>query len=212
MEFETSLLLSFIATNAALNFTPGPAVLKVVSDSMSNGVLRSHASMFGVFTANLMYAFFAVLGMSSLIVAFPEIFEVIKWFGVSYLIYMAIGNLKAAFSAQGGQAQEVQPSSLKKLFWTSFAMQGANPKSVLFFCAMLPVFAGAGDGIEMRMIILALVAIALEYPALLLYSALGAQAKRFAVGGKSVRAMKLFSATALGGAATMIARTSLSNR
>lgn len=212
MEFEMSVLVAFVTANAALNFTPGPAVLKVVSDSASNGVLKSHASMAGIFTANLMYALLAVAGMSSLIFAFPQLFEVVKWAGVFYLSYLAVKALRSAFGAQECASQLVTPSSVSRLFWTSFVMQGANPKSVLFFCAMLPTFAGDGEGFILRMVILAIAAILLEYPALLLYSLVASRARRLAISNSSIRLMKLFSAGMLGMAASMIARSSLANR
>jgi threonine/homoserine/homoserine lactone efflux protein len=212
MEFELSVLIAFVTANAALNFTPGPAVLKVVSDSITNGVYKSHASMAGVFAANLMYALLAIAGMSTLIFAFPQLFEIIKWCGVLYLCYLAFKSLLSALTVQTCSSETVTPSSCKRLFWTSFFMQGANPKSVLFFCAMLPTFAGDGEGFVLRMMVLAVTAIVLEYPALLLYSVLASRARRLAVSGSSMRLMKLLSASMLGIAATMIARTSLANR
>ncbi|SDQ76412.1 LysE family translocator [Pseudovibrio sp. Tun.PSC04-5.I4] len=207
--FDATLVFGFIVTFMALNFTPGPAVLKVVGDSMSNGIGKTHASMAGVFGANLMYALLAAGGMSALLLSFPILFETVKWIGVAYLLYLAYGSFKAAFTASLGEAKEHKPASALRLFFTSFAMQGANPKSVLSFSAMLPVFAGEGDGMALRMMVLALFNIALEYPALLFYAYLGTRAQKFAVSARSRAAMDAFAGTALTGAAYMISRSSL---
>ena len=210
--FDPVLVSTFIIMILAFIFTPGPAVLKVVSDAMANGVGRSHASMMGVFAANLMYALLAVAGMSALIFAFPILFEVIKWVGVAYLLHLAFKSFRNAASARKSFAGPAPRRSPCALFWSSLAIQGANPKSVVSFCVILPLFAGEGAGIEGRMIILALISIALEYPALLLYALLGSTAARYAVTARSQRIMNVISGCTLGVAAWMIARTSLATR
>ncbi|WP_024955932.1 LysE family translocator [Sulfurospirillum arcachonense] len=207
IDFQT--LLIFITANAALNFSPGPAVLKVVGDSIGNGVGKAHASIAGVFVANFMYAILSILGIGTLILAFPWIFEFVKWIGVTYLFYLSIKTIKNAIYAKELKSKSQNKQSAKALFWTSFAMQGANPKSVLFFAAMLPVFAGEGAGVELRMITLAVLALILEYPALLLYSILGSKAAKLAVSKRSKAIMDIVAGSALGLAAFMVARTSL---
>ncbi len=210
--FDLTLVLGFVATFVALNFTPGPAVLKVVSDAITNGVGPAHASMAGIFTANLMYAILAAAGMSALLLAFPVIFEAVKWLGVAYLVWLAFNTFKAIFLAHASAAKPAEKRSRKALFWSSFAIQGANPKSVLSFGIMLPVFAGGGDGIEMRMMLLALLNVLLEYPALLFYSVLGSSASKFAVSQFSRQMLNFVSGCGLGFAAFMIARTSIQQR
>ena len=210
--FDLALVLGFIATFMALNFTPGPAVLKVVSDAVTNGVGPAHASMAGVFAANLMYALLAAAGMSALLLAFPVIFETVKWIGVAYLTWLAFSTFKTMFVLNSVASDRVKKRTPKALFWSSFAIQGANPKSVLSFGIMLPVFAGAGEGIEMRMMVLALFNVVLEYPALLFYAVVGSSASKFAVTTFSRRILSFVSGCGLGFAAFMIARTSIQTR
>lgn len=210
--FDPVLVSTFIVMILGLIFTPGPAVLKVVSDAMTNGVAGAHASMMGVFAANLMYALLAVAGVSALIFAFPILFDVIKWIGVAYLLHLAVKSFRTATSARESVAARAPRRSSRALFWSSLATQGANPKSVVSFCVILPLFAGEGPGIEGRMILLAMISIALEYPALLLYAVLGSTAARYAVTARSQRIMNAIGGCTLGLAAWMIARTSLSAR
>jgi len=210
--FDLTLVLGFIATFMALNFTPGPAVLKVVSDAITNGVGPAHASMAGIFTANLMYAILAAAGMSALLLAFPVIFETVKWLGVAYLVWLALNTFRSIFTAHSSAAKPVEKRTPKALFWSSFAIQGANPKSVLSFGIMLPVFAGSGEGIELRMMLLALLNMLLEYPALLFYAVVGSSASKFAVTTFSRRMLSFVSGCGLAFAAFMIARTSIQQR
>lgn len=210
--FDPALVLAFVLTFVALNFTPGPAVLKVVSDAVAHGVAPAHVSMAGIFAANLMYAMLAAVGMSALLLAFPVLFETVKWAGVAYLLYLALRMFMTTINNKIATPVVAGKRSPKALFWSSFAVQGGNPKSLLSFGIMLPVFAGEGAGIEMRMMMLALLNVLLEYPALLFYAYVGSTASRYAVKSWSKRLIGVFSALGLGFAATMIARTSIEAR
>ena len=210
--FDPALVLAYLVMMTTFNLSPGPAVLKVVSDAIAHGIRPAHASIGGIFAANMMYALLAVLGMGALIVAFPTLFEIIKWIGVAYLLYLASNMLSGAFRRHEISAPAKPLKSGRSLFLSSFAVQGANPKSVLTFCVTLPIFAGAGEGIELRMLALALLNNLLEYPVLLTYSYLGSKAARIAANTRFNKVTNLASATALGVAATMVARTSLPAR
>lgn len=210
--FDPALFIAYVVLMMSFNLTPGPAVLKVVSDAVRFGVRPAHFSMAGIFAANMMYALLAVAGMGALITAFPVLFEVIKWVGVAYLLWLAVKALGRAWRPHSQAAAGQPPRTGRSLFLTSFAVQGANPKSVLTFCVTLPVFAGPGDGIEWRMMALALLNNFLEYPVLLTYSLAGSGAARMATASRFKRFSDLASATALGAAATMVARTSLPSR
>jgi len=210
--FDLTLVAAYVVMMMTLNFSPGPAVLKVISDAVAHGIRPAHASMGGIFAANMMYAVLAVLGMGALILAFPALFEIVKWLGVAYLLFMAFNMLRSAFRKTDMRKTKTREKSGRSLFLSSFAVQGANPKSVLTFCVTLPIFAGPGEGIEYRMIALALLNNFLEYPVLLIYSYLGSKAAQAAANTRFSRAIDIASATALGAAATMVARTSLPAR
>ncbi len=112
---DAATLLAFFTTSTLLNITPGPAVLRTIGDSMQHGAGRAHATILGILGANAMYCGLAVLGLGALINALPQLFHVIKWVGVSYLLWIAFGSLKAAW--QGSLAGQVPPSvSASKLF------------------------------------------------------------------------------------------------
>jgi threonine/homoserine/homoserine lactone efflux protein len=209
---ELPLLLAFLGTNFLLNITPGPAVLQVVGHSLGNGWQRTQASIFGILVANAMYCMMSALGLSALILAAPSLFETIKWCGTGYLVWIGIRTICSALRQDAMDATASRPASWSALFKQSFLLQGANPKSVLFFCAMLPTFAGPADGAPQRILLLGLCAIALEYPVLLVYSLLGARMARITKGAASRRALGFVSGLSLIGAAALVARTSLHNK
>lgn len=209
--FDTATLAAFFTTSFLLNITPGPAVLRTIGDSMQHGAGPAHGTIFGILGANAMYCALAVLGLGAVILAFPSLFEIIKWVGVCYLLWIAFGALRAAWRGGAALAAPV-PAEGRKLFIRSFLLQSMNPKSSLFFCAMLPVFAGEAEGAPMRIAILGALAILSEYPVLLGYALLGARALAFARTPTARRITDALSGFALIGAATMVARTALERR
>ena len=209
---ELSLLLAFAATNFVLNITPGPAVLQVVGHSLGNGWRPAQASILGILAANAMYCMLSALGLSALILAAPSLFEIIKWGGAAYLAWIGIRALLSALHTDATSMTASKPASPATLFKQSFLLQGANPKSVLFFGAMLPAFAGPAEGAAQRIVLLGLLAIALEYPVLLAYSLLGTRMSALTRTVAARRALQVGSGLSLIGAASMVARTSLHNK
>lgn len=208
---EWTVFLAFVVTSTLMDLTPGPAVLKVVSDGMRHGLKPAQYSIAGILSANAMYCAFSALGLSALLLAFPMLFEFIKWAGVAYLVWIGLQALRDAWSGEAGQAQISPHGTPRALFRSSFVLQGANPKSYLYFAAILPAFAPA-DAAPQWILILGAISILLEYPSLLLYSLLGGKAAQYATGPVARRAFSGLSGMAVIGAAAMVARTSLPPR
>ncbi len=212
LRMDPVLLAAFMTTHILLCLTPGPAVMQVVAHSMVNGWRPAQASILGVLGANGMYCMLAALGMGALILALPELFELVKWVGMTYLVWLGLRSLMSAFRPSRLDASAAPPATPLQLFRQSFLLQGANPKSVLTFCALLPAFVGEAEGASIRIILLGFLAIVLEYPILLVYSLLAARARRLIATGRGRRVLSAFSGLALIGAAGSVAATTLQRR
>jgi homoserine/homoserine lactone efflux protein len=211
-ELGAASLVAFATTTFLMNITPGPAVMQVIGHSMSNGWKASQASILGIFAANAMYCALSVLGLGAIILAAPSLFEVIKWCGVSYLGWLGLKALGSALRAGGPPPAPTLRARPLALFRQSFVLQGANPKSVLYFCTLLPVFAGDAEGGPLRIAVLGLVATSMEYPVLLGYSLLASQASRWFRGTVGARVLDGASGTALLAAAGSVATATLRHR
>jgi threonine/homoserine/homoserine lactone efflux protein len=204
-------LVAFATTTFLMNITPGPAVMQVIGHSISNGWKAGQASILGIFAGNAMYCSLSVLGLGAVILTAPSLFEIIKWCGVLYLGWLGAKGLR---SAMVGGVLPTAPALRARplaLFRQSFVLQGANPKSVLYFCTLLPVFAGPADGAAWRIAVLGFTT-AMEYPVLLGYSILAAHAARRLGGVRRRRVLDAVSGTALLAAAGIVATTTLHNR
>src|ERR1041385_3302449 len=173
-------LIAFIVTSLALDFTPGPAVLKVVGDSMAHGWRRTQPSIAGILVANAVYCLLSAAGLAALVLAFPTLFDFLKWMGMLYLAWIGVRALHAALFAADVHLVPAPVSTPGRLFYSSFVLQGANPKAVLYYVAILPAFAGDGEHAARWFLLLGMLEIAMEYPALLFYSLVGGGLSAFA--------------------------------
>jgi threonine/homoserine/homoserine lactone efflux protein len=211
-ELGTAALVGFATTTLLMNITPGPAVMQVVAHSVSNGWKPGQASIFGIFAANAMYCAMSVLGLGAVILAAPSLFEAIKWCGVCYLGWLGLKALRSACGAAAPSPTPALRGRPSQLFKQSFVLQGANPRSVLYFCTLLPVFAGDADGAPLRIAVLGLVATVMEYPVLLGYSLLAARASAWFRGTLRQRLLDGVSGSALLAAAGSVGAATLRNR
>jgi threonine/homoserine/homoserine lactone efflux protein len=118
--------------------TPGPSHLLMLSKSLGNGFNRSLATAAGDLSANFVQMTVASLGLVSLIHSSQEFFVVIKWMGVSYLIFMGVMKFRKRFDPSVAVLSRIR--TLRSLYWQGFMTSAANPKAVIFFAALFPQF------------------------------------------------------------------------
>ena len=86
---EQSQLIYFIAASAALTFLPGPDILFVLTQSISQGKIAGIATATGLCTGILVHTSAAAFGISALIYKSALAFEIVKYAGAAYLLYLA---------------------------------------------------------------------------------------------------------------------------
>ncbi len=135
---STELWLAYVTTVLILMSTPGPSHLLMLSNSLGNGFNRSLATAGGDLSANIVQMTVASLGLVSLIHSSQEFFVVIKWAGVSYLIFMGVMKFRQRFDPSVAVLSRIR--TLRSLYWQGFMTSAANPKAVVFFAALFPQF------------------------------------------------------------------------
>ena len=136
---QTEVFIAYVFTVLALMSTPGPSHLLMLSNSASNGFRRSMATAAGDLSANMLQMLAAGLGLSTLIMAAPKAFIVIKFAGVLYLAWLGIQILRKSFDPR--RENNLAPrTSLKRLYMQGFITSATNPKAVVFFAALFPQF------------------------------------------------------------------------
>jgi threonine/homoserine/homoserine lactone efflux protein len=142
--FEFSQLYFFLGATLALLLVPGPAVLYITARSANQGRLAGLVSVLAIETANFLQAVAATLGLSAILLSSALAFDVVKYLGAAYLIYLGVRKLLVA--EEGTDSGEVKTESLSRIYWQGFAINLLNPKTALFFFAFLPQFVDPARG------------------------------------------------------------------
>ena len=134
---EISQLYFFMGATLALLLVPGPAVLYITARSANQGRLAGLVSVLAIETANFLQAVAATLGLSAILLSSALAFDVVKYLGAAYLIYLGLRKLVAS---DDPAAKAVKRESLSRIYWQGLVVNLLNPKTALFFFAFLPQF------------------------------------------------------------------------
>jgi len=133
-----SAYLVFLATALAILLVPGPAVIYVVTRSIEMGRAGGIASVAGITTATAAYVTLATAGVSSLVLASAVAFDVVKYAGAAYLIFLGARRLLGRGLEE--ESDEPVPRTLRRAYTQGFLVNLANPKMIVFVFAFLPQF------------------------------------------------------------------------
>ena len=141
---ELSKLVPFLVAALLLNLTPGADMMYVVARSVGQGRLAGVCSALGISGGSLVHTVFAAIGLSALLMQSVTAFQVVKYGGAAYLLYLAWKIWRSADSA--AQITQRQPASLVKVFFEGVVTNVLNPKVALFVLAFLPQFVDLRSG------------------------------------------------------------------
>ncbi len=142
----------FMLTALGLLLFPGPSVLYVVTRSASQGRRAGLASVMGIESASFVHTAAAALGLSALLLTSALAFDVVKYAGAAYLIFLGLRTLLSRHQQE--QSLEAAPRSFRQLYSQGFLVNLLNPKTALFFYAFLPQFVDPTRGAIVAQIVL----------------------------------------------------------
>ncbi|MFM9847473.1 MAG: LysE family translocator [Hyphomicrobiaceae bacterium] len=152
---DLSTLLVFAAACVALTATPGPDMLLIASRSVSQGRRSGFVTLAGIQAGTYVHAAAAALGLSQLFVLVPLAYDVVRWAGALYLLYLAWATFRSA--GGGVRAQKAVPTiSMAAIFRHGLFTNLLNPKMALFVLALFPQFVEPASGsIALQIMVLA---------------------------------------------------------
>ncbi|MES2228812.1 MAG: LysE family translocator [Pseudomonadota bacterium] len=136
------VLAAFAVASLVLAATPGPGVLYVVTRTLAQGRRAGLASVAGVALGNLGNALAASLGLAALLALSTLAYEIVRFAGAGYLLYLAVQALRAAPTPAGSKGHDAPV--LRRILRDGFVVALLNPKTALFFAAFLPQFVDPG--------------------------------------------------------------------
>lgn len=134
-----------------ISATPGPNMLHVMTQSIAHGPRKAIATMAGLMSAILLCLIASALGLGALLKASPRLFDVLRYAGVAYLVWLGI----KAWRAPVGVAIEGTPKrSDRALYLTGLLTGLSNPKLIIFAAALFPQFIDPSSPFGMQLAIL----------------------------------------------------------
>ncbi len=155
-------LLAFALTSLALIVIPGPSVLFVIGRSISLGRIGGLLSVVGNELGMLPIIVAVAVGVGAIVAQSLILFTIIKFAGAAYIVYLGIQAIRTVLdrSPHGGDARSDRrtPKSRLRILAEGFFVGLTNPKTLVFFVAVLPQFVDYSAGfIPLQMFELGLV-------------------------------------------------------
>jgi threonine/homoserine/homoserine lactone efflux protein len=135
-----SYWLLFLSAAIAINITPGPAMVYILSRTIAQGRKIGIASSLGVCSGSLVHIFAAAFGLSAILATSAMSFSIVKYVGAAYLIYLGIRALKSKRISFDNPVNLQEHSTFWKAFRQGVLIDILNPKVAIFFMAFLPQF------------------------------------------------------------------------
>jgi homoserine/homoserine lactone efflux protein len=128
-----------------LSGTPGPNMLHVMSRGAQVGFRRSISAMLGCASAIVLYLVSSALGLGALLKAYPRIFDLMRYAGAAYLIWLGIKawRSRSAMESDDGMA-EISRATAPEIYRVALFVSLSNPKLIIFAAALFPQFIDPG--------------------------------------------------------------------
>jgi len=119
--------------------SPGPATLAISGTSMNSGRRYGLALAAGVTSGSWMWSIAAALGLGTIMLANAWAFEMMRYFGACYLIFLAYKSARSALSVSSTAMQSMVVNSKRAAYAKGLALHLTNPKAILFFGSLFAV-------------------------------------------------------------------------
>ncbi|MFC4497583.1 LysE family translocator [Streptomyces ovatisporus] len=155
---STDRLLAFAAMSFLLIVVPGPSVLFVIGRALAQGRRAALTTVVGNTVGAYVLVVCVALGVGSVVERSALAFTALKLVGAAYLIHLGVGAVRRRRSLHAAFTGEASAHSSLRTLWEGFAVGVANPKTIVFFAAVLPQFVDREQGgVAAQMLLLGLV-------------------------------------------------------
>jgi len=132
--------LGFIIAGVLLNLTPGADTMYILTRSITQGRRAGVYSVLGISTGILIHTTLAAFGLSIILAKSAIAFNMVKYFGVAYLVYLGVKMIVEKNNLFDNKTQKIETTDLFKIYRQGLFTNVLNPKVALFFISFLPQF------------------------------------------------------------------------
>lgn len=134
------LWLAFVGAAILIAVSPGAGAIQSMATGLTHGVRRGYWSILGLEIGLMLQLALVAVGLGAVVTGSIVAFNVIKWVGVAYLLYLAVRQWRTATVDLGEQLSTPTSGGRGALVVRGFLVNATNPKGLVFFLAVLPQF------------------------------------------------------------------------
>ena len=159
---QFSLWVALVGAGTLISFTPGAGAINTMSNALNAGFRRSIWGILGQQAALLIHIVIVALGVGLLVAGSPIAFNVIRYAGAAYLVYLGIRQFLAKPELDGERARALSDEPRWSMFRRGLWVNMLNPKAIVFFLAFLPQFIRVDRPMPTQYLIVAATVVAID--------------------------------------------------
>ncbi|RXJ75300.1 lysine transporter LysE [Arcobacter sp. F155] len=184
---ELNVWLTLLLATIAISVSPGAGAVVSMNYGIKYGLKKSYAAIFGLQAGLLIQTFVVVIGLGALIAKSVMLFNIIKWIGVVYLIYLGLSKIFEKVETID-EEEHLKAYSAKRAFISATLINLTNPKATVFLVAFIPQFLNPEYSLWIQFGIICLTLCVIDIFVMTGYSSMASKLK-FLI--KDVKAMKV---------------------
>ena len=186
--------LLFVAITSVFLLSPGPSVMFSINNGVRHGIKKSSIAVLGNIFAFQLFTVLSTLGLGAVLTASNEIFNILKYSGAAYLIYLGLKIWRApvVLQQQAISAKE-QNSDALTLFRRGFLVTSSNPKLLVYISALLPQFIDTQQALIPQMVLLGITSALVMCTVFMSYAIIGTKSRCWFESPKKLKLFNRFS-------------------
>ncbi|WP_435928260.1 homoserine/homoserine lactone efflux protein [Dryocola sp. BD613] len=178
---------TYLLTTLILSLSPGSGAINTMTTAISHGYRGAAASIAGLQSGLAMHIVLVGVGLGALFSRSLLAFELLKWAGVAYLIWLGIQQWRSAGAIDLNTLASSQPRS--RLFKRAVFVNLTNPKSIVFLAALFPQFIAPHQPLAMQYVILGVTTVVVDIIVMIGYATLATRIAGWIKGPRQMKAL-----------------------
>jgi homoserine/homoserine lactone efflux protein len=171
---QPSLWLALASAGVLISFTPGAGAINTMSNSLNSGFRRSIWGILGQQAALIVHILIVALGVGVLVTSSPTAFNVIRYAGATYLVYLGIRQFLQKPDLDQEKAAALRDEPALSMFRRGLWVNLLNPKAIVFFLAFMPQFIRAEQPLLPQYVVLSATVVMIDVLVMWLFFAAAA--------------------------------------
>lgn len=168
---------AFMLACWVISISPGAGAIVSMSSGLNHGFKHGYCNVIGLQIALLLQIMIVAAGVGVLFATTPWAFQMVKWFGVAYLLYLAYQQWIAPIQAIEIEKEYIHKST-SALMFKGFVVNMSNPKAIVFLLAVLPQFLDLGRPQWLQYLIMAITMVTIDLIVMAGYTGLASKVLR----------------------------------